>query len=80
MTKFVLKRQRSSQAIGAGQIRKLDGVRVLDEFDDLVLLVEAEPDTLDRHRADLAGWTIAEETAYPVPTSHPTARSRRNGE
>lgn len=35
--------------------------------DDRVMLVQAEPETMERHRGELSGWTIARETGYEMP-------------
>lgn len=65
MARYVLKRQ-SSAAVNSQRIGDLEGILVVDKHDDLLILVEAEPETMKRHRAEFSGWTIARETSYEM--------------
>jgi hypothetical protein len=53
--------------VNGDAIRKLDGIRIIDETNDVAMLVEAGADTMERHRDQLAGWTVSEETGYSLP-------------
>ncbi|MGW5840026.1 hypothetical protein ACWFZ6_18645 [Methylorubrum extorquens] len=73
MPRFVLKR-RAGDALSCKQIRALDGVRVIDQTNDVAVLVEADASTIEQHRSALAGWTIAKETEFPTPAGRDKAR------
>ncbi|MCC8969764.1 hypothetical protein [Bradyrhizobium brasilense] len=68
MPRYVLKRK-SGAAVSSEQVGGLDGIHVIDRHDDLLMLVEAEPETMERYRAELSGWTIGRETGYETPNS-----------
>ena len=74
MPRYVLKQQ-GGAAVSSEQVSGLDGIEVIDRHDDKLMLVEAEPETMERHRTELLGWTIARETGHELPgTPRPPER------
>lgn len=64
--RYVLKRQSGGATEGCDP-RSLAGLEVVDQASEDWLLVEAEPEAIERHRTALAGWTAAPETTFGLP-------------
>jgi hypothetical protein len=67
MARYVLKLKEGAAQSDADAIRRLAGVRVLDDVGGKALLVEMDPDVLERHGPALNGWTVGAETTYALP-------------
>lgn len=76
MSRFVLKRTRGGEALDASGIGALPGIQIVDQVSDAALLVEADADVMQRHQAELQGWTVAPEVRYPLPGPHRVALKR----
>jgi hypothetical protein len=64
--RYVLKRRPGAATRGASPAQ-LPGITLVDQTNEDVLLVEAEPEALERHRGALEGWTATPEATYPLP-------------
>ena len=72
--RYVLRREGG----GAGAFpADLPGVTVVERTGDSVILVEADPVALERHRDVLRGWSVSSEVTHPLPgLRRPTPRPR----
>lgn len=60
-------RGQGSPAGDAALIAATPGVRVIDREVDRAMLVEAEPGTIDKVRAQFPQWLVSREVFYPRP-------------
>jgi hypothetical protein len=71
MTRYVLTREHNPTYKGpvstAEQIGRLPHVHIIDQTGDLVLLVEATPEAIHRHKKSLRGWKVSPEVVYAPP-------------
>ena len=77
VSRFVLKfRGSAPPQSDLDRIDRAPGVTVVDRIADRAMLLEASPDAATALDSELAGWTMAEQVAYPVPDTRHSVRGR----